>query len=805
MRNFFKPILYFIICCFSLTESFGQNIISGKVLLNETNEAIIGANVYIPELRTGTSTDVNGFYQIKNLPKGEFTLQVSYVSLKTITKKVNVKNATKQDFEMENSATSLEEVVITGAGIKTLVKESPVPIAALSRAQWLQSTSTNLVDAIVKLPGVSQIMTGPTLSKPIIRGLGFNRVITVHDGVRQEDNQWGEEHSLHIDEFSIERYEIIRGAGSLMYGSDGLGGVISVISPTPTESDKINGSVLYNHQTNNGLQGFSVNLGGNKNGFVWTSRFSNKNAGNYQNAFDGLVNGSKFQELNYSGMIGLNKKWGFSRIYFSKFGQDINIIDGTRDAEGYFSKQVVINGQSETIRVSEEELKNPSINPSNSQSLSNYKVSWNNYLMLGKSSLSLNVAYSQNHRREYGNVLKPFEADLYFYLQTLYYDARFNFPEKNNFEVTIGTNGMTQTMNNRGNETLYPNFNLFDNGVFVFSKKKFNKLIMSGGLRFDIRQLDIHKLYIDSEGKFQTKPSANTSERFAGFNKTFQNATGSFGAVYKINHLLSVKTNVARGFRAPSVPEISSNGEHAGTFRYEIGNINQQSEVSLQNDLGLTFENSSLYIDVNLFSNRINHYTFSERVQNISGKDSNINGVPVFRYQQGNARLLGLEAVVTYNPASARWFSFTQSYSSVNGVNLSAKNDSAKYLPFMPPPRWLSNIKLTKNTLGKHVRNTYFSVELEHNQQQNNALLAYNTETKTPAYSLVNVGTGATITNLKKKALFSIYLNVNNLLDNTYQSHQSRLKYLDVNQTTGRQGVYNMGRNISVKVLVPIN
>ncbi|MEA5428767.1 TonB-dependent receptor [Arcicella lustrica] len=805
MRNFFKPILYFIICCFSLTESFGQNVISGKVLLNETNEVIIGANVYIPELRTGTSTDVNGFYQIKNLPKGEFTLQVSYVSLKTITKKVSVKNATKQDFEMENSATSLEEVVITGAGIKTLVKESPVPIAALSRAQWLQSTSTNLVDAIVKLPGVSQIMTGPTLSKPIIRGLGFNRVITVHDGVRQEDNQWGEEHSLHIDEFSIERYEIIRGAGSLMYGSDGLGGVISVISPTPTESDKINGSILYNYQTNNGLHGFSANLGGNKNGFVWTSRFSNKNAGNYQNAFDGLVNGSKFQELNYSGMIGLNKKWGFSRIYFSKFGQDINIIDGTRNAEGYFSKQVVINGKSENVRVSEEELKNPSINPSNSQSLSNYKVSWNNFLMLGKSSLSLNLAYSQNHRREYGNVLKPFEADLYFYLQTLYYDARFNFPEKNNFEVTIGTNGMAQTMNNRGNETLYPNFNLFDNGVFVFSKKKFNKLIMSGGLRFDIRQLDIHKLYIDSEGKFQTQPSANTSERFAGFNKTFQNATGSFGAVYKINDLLSVKTNVARGFRAPSVPEISSNGEHAGTFRYEIGNINQQSEVSLQNDLGLTFENSSLYIDVNLFSNRINHYTFSERVQNISGKDSIINGVPVFRYQQGNARLLGLEAVVTYNPASARWFSFTQSYSSVNGVNLSAKNDSAKYLPFMPPPRWLSNIKLTKNTLGKHVRNTYFSVELEHNQQQNNALLAYNTETKTPAYSLVNVGTGATITNLKKKALFSVYLNVNNLLDNTYQSHQSRLKYLDVNQTTGRQGVYNMGRNISVKVLVPIN
>lgn len=805
MKNLSKPILYFIFYFLGIVHSFGQHNISGKVFTLGGKEAIIGANVYIPELRTGTSTDVNGFYQIKNLPTGVFTLQVSYVSFKTITQKVSVKNISIQNFEMENAATSLEEVVITGAGIKTLVKESSLPIAALSKTQWLQGTSTNLVDAIVKLPGVSQIMTGPTLSKPIIRGLGFNRVITIHDGIRQEDNQWGEEHSLHIDEYSIERYEIIRGAGSLMYGSDGLGGVISVISPTPTESDKINGNVLYNYQTNNGLQGFSANLGGNKNGFVWTSRFSHKNAGNYQNAYDGLVNGSKFQELNYSGMIGLNRNWGFSRIYFSKFGQDVNIIDGLRDAEGYFTKQILTDGQSKTERVTEQELQNPAINPANSQSLSNYKVSWNNLLMLGKGSLSANVAYSQNHRKEYGNVLKPFQADLYFYLQTLYYDARFNFPEKNNFETTVGTNGMTQSMNNRGNETLYPNFNLFDNGVFVFSKKKINQFIMSGGLRFDVRQLDIHKLYIDADGKFQTQPSPSTSERFAGFNKTFQNVTGSFGAAYKFNDLLSVKTNIARGFRAPAVPEISSNGEHAGTFRYEIGNINQQSEVSLQNDLGFTFENSSLYIDVNLFSNRINYYTFSERVQNISGKDSIINGVPVFRYQQGNARLLGLEAVVTYNPARARWFSFTQSYSSVNGVNLSAKNDSAKYLPFMPPPRWLSNIKLTKNTLGKHLRNTYFSVELEHNQQQNNALLAYNTETKTPAYSLVNLGTGATITNLKKKALFSVYLNVNNLLDNTYQSHQSRLKYLDMNQTTGRQGIFNMGRNMSLKVLVPIN
>lgn len=782
-----------------------QNSLKGRVLHRENNEAVIGANIYIAELRTGTSTNLNGEFHLKNLPKGTFTVQISYVTHKTLTQKIAIAGETIQHFIMDNAATSLEEVVVTGAGVKTLVKESPVPIAALSRTQWLQSASTNLVDAIVKLPGVSQIMTGPTLSKPIIRGLGFNRVITVHDGVRQEDNQWGEEHSLHIDEFSIERYEIIRGAGSLMYGSDGLGGVISVISPTPTEEGKIRGSILYNFQSNNTLQGVSANLGGNTNGFIWTGRLSHKNAGNYQNPYDGLVNGSAFNELDYSGMIGLNKKWGYSRLYFSKFGQNINIIDGTRDSFGNFTQSALLNGKLVKQTLSKEALENPTINPSNSQQLENYKISWNNYLNLGKSTLSFNLAYSQNRRKEYGNIFKPFQADLYFFLETLYYDARFNFPEKNNFETTIGTNGMLQKMNNRGNETLYPNFNLFDNGVFVFTKKKIDRLILSGGLRFDIRQLNIEKLYIDSEGKFQTSPSSNTTERFTGFEKNFKNVTGSFGAVYKINDLLSVKTNLARGFRAPSVPEISSNGEHAGTFRYEIGNINQQSEVSLQNDFGFTYENTSWYADVNFFSNRIQNYTFSERVQTRAGQDSIINGVPVFRYQQGNARLLGMEAVLTFNPMSARWLSITESYSLVNGVNLSAKNDSAKYLPFMPPPRWLTTLKLTKDTWGKNLRNAYLTLELEHNQQQNKVLLAYNTETFTPAYSLLNIGTGATITNRKKQALFSLYLNVNNVLDKAYQSHQSRLKYLDTNLSTGRQGVFNMGRNVSVKVVVPIN
>jgi iron complex outermembrane receptor protein len=123
----------------------------------------------------------------------------------------------------------------------------------------------------------------------------------------------------------------------------------------------------------------------------------------------------------------------------------------------------------------------------------------------------------------------------------------------------------------------------------------------------------------------------------------------------------------------------------------------------------------------------------------------------------------------------------------------------------MPPARWLSTLKFTKDTWGKRFRNAYLSLEVEANQAQHNALLAYNTETTTPAYTLLNVGMGTTVTNNAKKALFSLYFTANNVLDLAYQSHQSRLKYLDTNAQTGRQGVFNMGRNLSIKMVVPIN
>ncbi len=791
------------------TLASAQALFTGQVTDKATREPLIGVTVYFPGLQKGGLTDTVGQFRILNIPAGSHKVDVRYLGYKPQTKAIRILDGeTTANFSIEPEASQLQEVVVTGLTTGSTVKDSPVPIMTYNKIQWLQTSSTNLVDAVGKLPGMSQITTGVGLSKPVIRGLGFNRVITVHDGVRQEDNQWGEEHALQVDEYSIDRYEIIKGSGSLLYGSDGLGGVMSLISARPPETGVFRGQLLTNYQSNNGLIGLSGLVEGtSQKGLFSRVRVSSKSAGNYQNRYDGRVYGSAYREFDVNGTIGITRKWGYSQVYISNWHQDINVVTGERDRSGRFQELVRVSADSEALRpVSNEKLHSRDIEPANYQSLNNFKTSWNTFAKLGSGNFSAIVSYTQNRRREFASTLTPGQPALYFYLQNVFYDFKYYFGGNNGLDFTIGGNGLRQYNQNRGLQVLYPGYRSWDNGLFVFAQKKTDRLTVNGGLRMDIRQIRINQLYANSEGIFSETPIAGGQTRFAGLNKTYSNPTASFGATYTLSKRWTVKANLGRGFRAPSTPELSANGEHAGTFRYEIGSPNLRSETSWQSDLGINYESPDLTITASLFQNRINNFTYSEKVLDRFGRDSIVDPtrpILTYRYTQGNAVLFGGEGQMTFNPSSARWFHFTASYSLVRSRNLSAKNDSARYLPFLPPPRILAQLKLTKTDAGNRWRNLYALVEVENNARQNQALLAYGTETQTPAYTLVNLGAGTDVVSNTSRTLFSLYLTVQNLFDTAYQSHQNRLKYFGVNQATGRAGVFNMGRNVSVKLVVP--
>jgi iron complex outermembrane receptor protein len=787
-----------------------QTVISGKAIDKSSQEPLIGVTIYFPGLKKGTLTDNTGQYRITDVPAGSHKIEARFLSYKTQTQTVRiVTGETTINFSLDPDVSQLQEVVVTGLTTGSTVKDSPIPIMTYNKIQWLQTSSTNLVDAVVKLPGMSQITTGVGLSKPVIRGLGFNRVITVHDGVRQEDNQWGEEHALQVDEYSIDRYEIIKGAGSLLYGSDGLGGVMSLISARPPEAGVIRGQILTNYQSNNGMIGLSgVVEGSSQKGLFGRVRVSTKSAGNYRNQYDGRVYGSAYREFDVNGTIGINRKWGYSQLYVSNWHQDINIVTGERDPTGRFTKLVRVAADSEAlVPTTDADLRSRMIDPSNYQNLNNFKTSWNTFAKLGGGNLSAIVSYSQNRRQEFASTLTPGQPALYFYLQNVFYDLKYYFGGKNGWDFTIGGNGLWQKNQNQGLQVLYPGYRSWDNGLFLFAQKKTDRMTINGGVRMDIRKMEINQLYADNEGVFSEKPIAGGQVRFQGLNKTYSNPTASLGATYNLSSRWIIKANIGRGFRAPSTPELSANGEHAGTFRYEIGSPNLKSETSFQTDLGINYESQDVSITASLFQNRINNYTYSEKVLDRFGRDSIVDParpILTYRYTQGDAVLYGGEAQLTVNPHAVRWFHFTGSYSLVRSRNLSSTTDSTRYLPFLPPPRVIAQVKLTKAEAGNHWRNMYASVELEHNWRQNQALLAYGTETQTPAYTLVNLGAGSDIISTNGRTLFSLYVTLQNLFDVAYQSHQNRLKYFGINEATGRHGVFNMGRNVSVKLVIPI-
>ena len=818
MISFFRLCLLASLLGYGLTLpqfAHAQASLNGLVTDLKTREPLAGATIFVPSLKKGTATESDGRFRLSGLPTGSLRVEVRLVGYKTLTRRVQLSgDSTTIDFSLETEVAQLSEVVVTGLTTGSTVRESPVPIMTYSTLQWLQTASTNLVDAVVKMPGMSQITTGVGLSKPVIRGLGFNRVITVHDGVRQEDNQWGEEHALQVDEYSIDRYEIIKGAGSLLYGSDGLGGVMSLISSRPPQPGVTQGQILTNYQTNNGMAGVSAMMEStSQKGVFGRVRVSGKSAGNYRNQFDGRVYGSAYREMDLNGTVGISRAWGYSQINFSNWHQDINIVTGERDARGRYVKLVRINDTTEDVApVSDAELRTRIIEKANYQNLNHAKLAWNTFAKLGRGNLSAVVSYSKNKRQEFASTLTPGQPALYFYLQNVYYDLKYFMDARKGWEVTLGTSSLWQFNENLGLQVLYPGYRSRDNGVVAFVQKKTDRFTVNGGLRVDVRRMHINPLYVDETGAFTEDKGRNREKRFLGLDKTYANQTASLGVSFLVTPKLTVKANVARGFRAPTTPELSANGEHAGTFRYEIGNPNLRPETSLQTDFGIVYETPDVSITANLFRNAIDNYTYSEKLLNRAGGDSIVDPsrpILTYRYVQGNAVLYGAEGQITYNPGRAKWLNLSATYSLVRSRNNSAEGDSAKYLPFLPPPRVIVQAKITRAAFGRAnrgslFRNGYAQTEVEHNQAQNQALLAFGTETLTPAFTLWNIGTGADVTGSKGQTLFSVYLSVNNLLNKSYQSHQNRLKYFGSNPLTGRQGVFNMGRNASLKVVIPL-
>ena len=631
----------------------------------------------------------------------------------------------------------LNAVVVTGLTGDVHLREVAAPISVIQPVDLQARASTNIIGAIAREPGVSQITTGGAISKPVIRGLGYNRVVVVNDGIRQEGQQWGDEHGIEIDGASVHSVEILKGPASLMYGSDAMAGVL-IFHPAPVAPlGTVRGNISTEYQTNNGLFDYSLNASGNQKGIVWDVRFSDKYAHAYRNSVNHWVANSGFTERAASGMVGLNRNWGFSRLKLSYYHLTPGIIEGEEEGPIGYKPGLPF------------------------QQVYHYKAVLDNTFRIGEGRLKALLGWQQNRRQEYEESAD--EYGLCFVLNTLNYDIKYQRDAHAGWKYSVGVNGMLQSSKNKGDEYLIPDYRLFDAGLFATASKELGAWVLSGGLRADVRLL--HSFPLET--------------RFADFSRTFPGVSGSIGAVRSFGENVHLRMNLSRGFRAPNLSELASNGEHEGTLRYEIGNQNLKPEYSLQGDLGLDFSSKYVSGQLALFANRIDNYIFLSKTAE--------GNPPVFTYTSGNARLFGLEAQVDIHPIHSLHLGTTFSY--VNG-----KQIGGTWLPMIPAPRLLTECKYEFSHGGRLFNNAFVAIELDWNARQDHFYAVDDTETATPAYALLNMSAGTDIV-IRGKKRASLYLMADNLTNVAWQSHLSRLKEV---------GIYNMGRNFTIKLLVPI-
>ena len=343
-----KNILFFFFAMLFIQNISAQtkSTLTGKITDEKTGLPLPNASIRIHDVNRDAIANEKGDYKTSFISPGNYLVEVSHVGYGSIVETITISGSTIKNFSLKDAVVEQEGITITGVSTATRLRQSPQPVIVLKKSELFKISSSNIINSLTHVPGVNALTTGPAISKPFIRGLGYNRVLVINDGVKQEGQQWGDEHGIEIDDYSVQRIEVLKGPASLMYGSDGLAGVINIQSLAPVSEGTIMANLLGEYQTNSRLRGYYGNVAGAKNGFSFNAYGSYKGAQDYKNKKDGYVFNSKFNNKNAGAMLGHNGSYGHSYLRVSNFDQHTGIIEGDRDSvSGKFLKGVAGGGE----------------------------------------------------------------------------------------------------------------------------------------------------------------------------------------------------------------------------------------------------------------------------------------------------------------------------------------------------------------------------------------------------------------------------------------------------------------------------
>ena len=654
--------------------------------------------------------------------------------------------------QVNNQTVELDEIVLSLPFNQTLGK-SVIKVDKIIFNDLNPILQQYISKSISKLPGVSIVSTGPGISKPSIRGLSYDRVVVYSQGVRLENQQWGDEHGIGVSTSGINSIEVIKGPSYVLYGSDAMGGVL-YIEPERYSNDF---SVDYMGLYNSNYNGITNNLGikGSSGKFSYLARANMVDNQSFSTP-DGEVENTWFKENDIqAGLKYETEKFSSDlrlSMNFSELGLP-HMEEGHDDHDDHDEE-----GHDDHDEEGHED---------HYQELSHTTLTWVNTFDLGNDhELNVTLGRQLNDRKEFGGHEEEEghddheeeghddhdeeghegheegEAELDMELSTNTLDVSLVMPQSDNLNLTIGANLLSQENKNFGHEELIPDAEKKDFGLYALGQITMENGAALLGVRYDNRSIS----------------SDMGSADFSNFN-------GSVGIKRDFKNS-SLRFNIGSGYRAPNLIELFADGVHHGTFRYEKGNVNLVAEKSFQTDISFDINNEDSSVSFNLFYNDISDYIY------ISPSRDRMDGFAVFNYMQQDSELYGGE--ISFDKKTGfDWLSYNTSLEYIF-----AESADGEALPFISP--------LTFNQVFNIDFSSNYSFEIDFLAKAKQGRVSM-FEEETDGYSILNLS-GNWMTSFLENDL-NIFWSVNNVFDKEYYDHLSRFK---------TAGIEEMGRNISV-------
>ena len=552
----------------------------------------------------------------------------------------------------------LPDVVVTESYQQRQAKKSALAVDVVDQDFLRKHFTGNFMQAMENIPGVQAMDIGSGFSKPMIRGMGFNRIAVLENGIKQEGQQWGADHGLELDAFNIGTVNVLKGPSSLLYGSDAMGGVIDITSPPVPSVDMLFGDVTLLGKSVNGTLGGSFMLGIKKSFWYAQVRYSEQHFGDYRIPTDTIVYLTQKMPVygrKLKNTAGIERNIGFFAQYQRQRYKANYSVSNVYQKTGFFPGA---HGIPDVSRVEDDgdsrnmELPYSKVNHLKVTTLQQY--AWEKLVLSG------DFGFQNNHREEwsvfhthYGSQPVPEkdpDKELAFNLNTLSASVKVRFIGSSSWEHALGWDGQHQRNDISGYSFLLPEYYRSTTGLLWLTTYKPNNVIsVSGGMRYDYGYIHISSHedayladYLRKQG-YDEEQVEHYKWNSHAVKKKFGDYSFSLGLVWTPSERHMVKANVGRSFRLPGANELAANGVHHGTFRHEQGDANLKSEQGWQMDASYNLRYNGFSISVSPFVSWFSNYIFLRP----TGEWSVLpHAGQIYRYTGAEVLFAGTEATI---------------------------------------------------------------------------------------------------------------------------------------------------------------